>query len=427
MSVEVYTSHWSVHPHACGEHASLYRQENGLVGSSPRMWGTPDMVAACRHDIRFIPTHVGNTLPRGVGVPVKTVHPHACGEHCPEHSKKGGCAGSSPRMWGTRWRDSTISCTPRFIPTHVGNTLRIRPSPEPRPVHPHACGEHAVAVIVDHSLVGSSPRMWGTHLRDEQEEFTLRFIPTHVGNTSGAKLATAGLTVHPHACGEHCQPPESRFLIGGSSPRMWGTPVNNFFLPFTYRFIPTHVGNTCLYTTESLAIPVHPHACGEHLSHSLDRYKVRGSSPRMWGTQPVSISIVQASRFIPTHVGNTSVRRGDKAAEPVHPHACGEHWTSGIWNGGMLGSSPRMWGTLERGTFTRNARRFIPTHVGNTDAHHVKRARPSVHPHACGEHCTVEIDTGYLRGSSPRMWGTRLLVFERTAPDRFIPTHVGNT
>ncbi len=54
-------------------------------------------------------------------------HPHACGEHIPVLPAGWVNSGSSPRMWGTR---SARKCRPsvlRFIPTHVGNTLP--PSP----------------------------------------------------------------------------------------------------------------------------------------------------------------------------------------------------------------------------------------------------------------------------------------------------------
>jgi len=51
------------------------------------------------------------------------------------------------------------------------------------PVHPHACGEHnmlAAQQIID---AGSSPRVWGTPLEPQQLVVVRRFIPTRVGNT----------------------------------------------------------------------------------------------------------------------------------------------------------------------------------------------------------------------------------------------------
>ena len=51
---------------------------------------------------------------------------------------------------------------------------------------------------------------------------------------------------------------------------------------------------------------------------------------------------------------------------PVHPHACGEHFSCHIKICVKTGSSPRMRGTLNSVTFTLSRWRFIPTHAGNT-------------------------------------------------------------
>jgi len=51
-------------------------------------------------------------------------------------------AGSSPRMWGTRWTEGSDLEAARFIPTHVGNTFSDPLGFVHFSVHPHACGEH---------------------------------------------------------------------------------------------------------------------------------------------------------------------------------------------------------------------------------------------------------------------------------------------
>ena len=70
------------------------------------------------------------------------------------------------------------------------------------------------------------------------------------------------------------------------------------------------------------AIPVHPHACGEHFVMAAVIELLGGSPPRMWGTRPQRLPPPAAARFTPTHVGNT---RRQYSAGP--------------------GSPPRMWGT----------------------------------------------------------------------------------
>ena len=188
---------------------------------------------------------------------------------------------------------------------------------------------------------------------------------------------------------------------------MWGT---HYLLAVNLsdsRFIPTHVGNT-LWTWTTLAVNC-------------------GSSPRMWGTLQRKSSASPEHRFIPTHVGNTMLIPTLMDLEPVHPHACGEHYS---WGGVTIktrGSSPRMWGTLFCVCATLQTTRFIPTHVGNTnwDQEHLPMA--AVHPHACGEHSDALLFCHKSCGSSPRMWGTLMIFFFRHRIQRFIPTHVGNT
>ena len=197
-----------------------------------------------------------------------------------------------------------------------------------------------------------------------------RFIPTHVGNTTHPAGWLPHIPVHPHACGEHNQ--HFGLIVGqvGSSPRMWGTPPMTRELMIETRFIPTHVGNTSGTTTDSSFLAVHPHACGEHPGRELQKSTLNGSSPRMWGTLTGQRAPRSDDRFIPTHVGNTAVLNLTNAIVAVHPHACGEHPSFHLRASNTAGSSPRMWGTRARGGSAREICRFIPTHVGNTERSH---------------------------------------------------------
>ena len=174
------------------------------------------------------------------------------------------------------------------------------------------------------------------------------------------------MPVHPHACGEHSCIACLVIFGNGSSPRMWGTrqlPVTN---GRPARFIPTHVGNTCLYRNYRPSQPVHPHACGEHKREMKPKRTYSGSSPRMWGTHCGLHGELMIARFIPTHVGNTLHPQPVGPGCPVHPHACGEHMDMLRHQVGNSGSSPRMWGTPCQTHNRRDNLRFIPTHVGNT-------------------------------------------------------------
>ncbi len=188
--------------------------------------------------------------------------------------------------------------------------------------------------------------MWGTLLFSIVPINFFRFIPTHVGNT----LHEA--QTHEENC--------------GSSPRMWGTPALAHLGEQEVRFIPTHVGNTHHLHGWYWLLPVHPHACGEHIAARLQIELLNGSSPRMWGTRFVRAKQSRRWRFIPTHVGNTIFSTGIYFFNSVHPHACGEHPVHHLFHAGNCGSSPRMWGTLRGVEKPDCSGRFIPTHVGNT-------------------------------------------------------------
>ena len=171
---------------------------------------------------------------------------------------------------------------------------------------------------------GSSPRMWGTQLFDFWFIFFLRFIPTHVGNSVSERLVRITSTVHPHACGELDWQSIPTALCGGTSPRMWGTRGAGRTRHALHRFIPTHVGNSLIAPLSAVLLPVHPHACGELSSSPMAASTFSGSSPRMWGTPPQYPGLFLRWRFIPTHVGNSHGIRRAVGSYTVHPHACGE-------------------------------------------------------------------------------------------------------
>ncbi len=168
---------------------------------------------------------MGNARIRVQSAWVQPVHPHACGERPSARIVTGLSCGSSPRMWGTHGINLGKHLIARFIPTHVGNARPKRCCEYREPVHPHACGERTASPNVPHHTTGSSPRMWGTQDHHQYVRAQDRFIPTHVGNAVINHAATPNTSVHPHACGERFYRLANAFKCGGSSPRMWGTHV----------------------------------------------------------------------------------------------------------------------------------------------------------------------------------------------------------
>ncbi len=155
--------------------------------------------------LRFIPAHAGNTHLLFLLESDTSVHPRACGEHSLRLTLRVSGDGSSPRMRGTPLLMARAKSILRFIPAHAGNTRCGINHEHRNPVHPRACGEH-VALTVSLSLtVGSSPRMRGTLKRKSFDGRSKRFIPAHAGNTDRAVEGNALDAVHPRACGEHAK------------------------------------------------------------------------------------------------------------------------------------------------------------------------------------------------------------------------------
>jgi hypothetical protein len=88
---------------------------------------------------------------------------------------------------------------------------------------------------------------------------------------------------------------------------------------------------------------------GAQYPWSMVRMRCRsGSSPRVWGIQALYRRALHGSRFIPTRVGNTCIYVFYQREHPVHPHACGEYPWKPQKPNISVGSSPRVWGILFR-------------------------------------------------------------------------------
>ncbi|MDB5033320.1 MAG: hypothetical protein JWQ98_561 [Chlorobi bacterium] len=213
----------------------------------------------------------------------------------------------------------------------------------------------------------------------------------------------------------------------GSSPRMWGDQPILLDCWIISRFIPTHVGRSNFVIPQRRSFTVHPHACGEIFWKLITVADTAGSSPRMWGDPTGEGSYQRHVRFIPTHVGRSLAAGTASWSWSVHPHACGEIFGVITPPYSWIGSSPRMWGDPTIGGKEDLRGRFIPTHVGRSC--HLDRGapRPPVHPHACGEIRNSIFSVRVRVGSSPRMWGDREYSRRWRSVNRFIPTHVGRS
>ena len=150
----------------------------------------------------------------------------------------------------------------------------------------------------------------------------------------------------------------------------------------------------------------HPHVCGEHIYRVACYRIIAGSSPRMRGTQAVIDWWNNTLGLIPTYAGNTVGIWPIASFRRAHPHVCGEHGSDCSSPSALMGSSPRMRGTLTGAILCVCDGGLIPTYAGNTLSRLRTWRVPRAHPHVCGEHFRVSIRVRSPRGSSPRMRGT---------------------
>ena len=194
-----------------------------------------------------------------------------------------------------------------FIPTYVGYTAAYRDSRRPR-----------------------------------------RFIPTYVGHTAPSSSISLVSTVHPHIRGAYFCTKGTTFIFHGSSPHTWGIRFPALGLPGNNRFIPTYVGHTTWRGPRCPWRSVHPHIRGAYCDLNAVNDTQNGSSPHTWGI-----------RFIPAHIPGTV---------SVHPHLRGAYRNTTSSRTSGTGSSPPTWGIPEDPGLSHRQHRFIPTHVGHTQA-----------------------------------------------------------
>mgnify|MGYP000085814961 CR=1 FL=1 len=422
-----WTCRVAVHPHVHGELLGVAAGGAAAIGSSPRAWGTRVLVQHHRLQFRFIPTCMGNSSSAGRRVRGRSVHPHVHGEltKVPPSGKQ--ASGSSPRAWGTRLGNWPGRAPARFIPTCMGNSCSARTNGSTPPVHPHVHGELPFGVAGYEQSFGSSPRAWGTLSLVHYSLILIRFIPTCMGNSLVLAVQFRSYSVHPHVHGELSWFITHMRQNTGSSPRAWGTPLTDYKNVCASRFIPTCMGNSTACISTSPGSAVHPHVHGE-LFDALDyRMPAVGSSPRAWGTRLDDDRDNLVVRFIPTCMGNSARSRRFRPGWTVHPHVHGELRTAASSGRSSVGSSPRAWGTRWRGDHWPWLGRFIPTCMGNSQRQMGQAGRLTVHPHVHGElRGGPHMNLGQA-GSSPRAWGTHLYPTVCSPTNRFIPTCMGNS
>ncbi len=191
--------------------------------------------------------------------------------------------------------------------------------------------------------------------------------------------------------------------------------------------IPACAGNTLPGAGRVQPHRDHPRVCGEHPWRGLSRFLVLGSSPRVRGTLCAAMISSCITGIIPACAGNTQITLLPGRSPRDHPRVCGEHLPSFLLPSFIAGSSPRVRGTLAFVPLAVFHRGIIPACAGNTRWCPGRSADDGDHPRVCGEHFGVLCATCVGAGSSPRVRGTRALLTHDLPLSGIIPACAGNT
>ena len=254
-----------------------------------------------------------------------------------------------------------------------------------RPVHPRVYGELSEKLRGPFTLPGSSPRVRGTRRQQGLIRFPQRFIPACTGNSITSGSSSSRIAVHPRVYGELRAATWRRLQDNGSSPRVRGTRISEEDIADRLRFIPACTGNSSSAMWPTPPTTVHPRVYGELDNRKTDRIKIRGSSPRVRGTLRPSSIRRGPRRFIPACTGNSRSPRPRQAAGSVHPRVYGELSTEARVGASTSGSSPRVRGTQIVRRLPIAHQRFIPACTGNSPQHSSRSQRLPVHPRVYGE------------------------------------------
>ena len=132
-------------------------------------------------------------------------------------------------------------------------------------------------------------------------------------------------------------------------------------------------------------------------------------------------------RIIPAHAGQTFRVVGLGLGATDHPRACGANTSNASAIFRMSGSSPRMRGKQLDVWQSFQHVRIIPAHAGQTRSRSSSPARSTDHPRACGANGVKLLLRVSTHGSSPRMRGKHGQFVRHGERGRIIPAHAGQT
>ena len=188
-------------------------------------------------------------------------------------------------MRGSRRHCYFESTNSGIIPAGAGLTSSVLHFPAKRRDHPRGCGAHPSRIDMGEDILGSSPRVRGSPRATRRIYRYRGIIPAGAGLTLSFFMTLKGSGDHPRGCGAHYRSVKVSLLQSGSSPRVRGSLFTAAVIVNSKGIIPAGAGLTNMRHWFSCWKRDHPRGCG---AHGAKRYRVgrmKGSSPRVRGSQ----------------------------------------------------------------------------------------------------------------------------------------------
>ena len=172
----------------------------------------------------------------------------------------------------------------------------------------------------------------------------------------------------------------------GSSPRVRGSPTIWLYNPRDFGIIPAGAGLTPAWYCPGPLPGDHPRGCGAHFAYSNDGKNTWGSSPRVRGSLYFFELVDAVGGIIPAGAGLTGRSKLPRRSGWDHPRGCGAHNDRAMLQISMLGSSPRVRGSLEKFNLRYSGSGIIPAGAGLTSSRRHRPLDGRDHPRGCGAH-----------------------------------------
>ena len=277
-------------------------------------------------------------------------------------------------------------------------------------VYPRVCGGTWGGCRFAGRGVGLSPRVRGNRVLVDEARLVSGSIPACAGEPVTRPARRNGVRVYPRVCGGTGHSTSQAQRCAGLSPRVRG----NHALPRPgleqQGSIPACAGEPPAVDRHSRRSGVYPRVCGGTNPKGYAPLVYRGLSPRVRGTDASLAALSSNGGLSPRVRGNHEPAAGQGSGYRSIPACAGEPCVTDV---APLTTAvyPRVCGGTHACCPTwRALLRSIPACAGEPHGPPDSRGSPWVYPRVCGGTSRRESPKHTLRGLSPRVRGTSVIV-----------------